>query len=397
MSVRALLLLCGALVAHGCTDAHHACFYWAAVGQCESNGAFMSEQCAASCGLCEAVAAVAVDAAGSSAAVVDGPQLVLLGGRDTFAPLGLQGDTIASITAGASHLMILTAAGHVHTWGDNRAGQLGFMRKASRKPFTERRLTRVFWPAPHAESPAIAVAAGHLHSAAVLADGSLMLWGDNAHGQCGVLADETPVDPSPTEIDMLDTAVAVPMRAPLPGEVVAASCGETHTLALTRDGRVWAFGDNSYGQAGQVTEHAQVTPLAVSLQLEEGEVVERVHAGSFHSLALTSRGAARDANPPRRRAPAPTPRPCRSQAGFSCGATTRTVSWAASARASCIRCSPTAPRSRRRAGPRSQPPLTTSAWRSRRRSRRRRRSSTRRLAPRRSRASSCCRCSRARR
>ena len=33
-----------------------------------------------------------------------------------------------------------------------------------------------------------------------------------------------------------------------------------HTLVLTVDGDVYAFGDNGYGQCGNVTEHVQALP-----------------------------------------------------------------------------------------------------------------------------------------
>ena len=33
-------------------------------------------------------------------------------------------------------------------------------------------------------------------------------------------------------------------------KVLFKSCGETHTIALKKDGTVWAWGYNSYGQLG---------------------------------------------------------------------------------------------------------------------------------------------------
>ena len=72
--------------------------------------------------------------------------------------------------------------------------------------------------------------------------------------------------------------------------VAAVSCGETHTLALTADGRLIAWGDNAYGQLGNVTDRTSSSPFVVPLPLKDGETPTEVHAGAFHSLIVTSTG-----------------------------------------------------------------------------------------------------------
>ena len=54
-------------------------------------------------------------------------------------------------------------------------------------------------------------------------------------------------------------------------------------MALTRDGKVFAWGSNAYGQLGDGTRENRLTPVAVQ-GLED---VISISAGGDHSMALT--------------------------------------------------------------------------------------------------------------
>ena len=301
-----LALLMASLTA-ACRDAREACYLWSTVGECESNQQYMSANCAASCGQCDEDEPVQlVVAAGGAAARPDASALLRDSGDASIVlvrreladiellPLGIvPPDRIVALAAGELHLVMLTANGAVITWGDGRMGQLGRPSSPSRAPFTQRAPGRMSWPLPTPrDAPAVGIGAGHMHSAAVLHGGTLMMWGDNSHSQCGVSFEETPVDDAPLDLEMLDAVVAMPLQVPLPAAAAAAavSCGEVHTLVLTADGDVYAFGDNGYGQCGNVTEHVTTEPLLVPLPLDVGETATAVHAGAFHSLVTTSTG-----------------------------------------------------------------------------------------------------------
>jgi alpha-tubulin suppressor-like RCC1 family protein len=47
--------------------------------------------------------------------------------------------------------------------------------------------------------------------------------------------------------------------------VVAVSAGDGHTLAVTSDGILWAWGDNSYGQLGDGTKEDRLLPVRISI------------------------------------------------------------------------------------------------------------------------------------
>ncbi len=88
-----------------------------------------------------------------------------------------------------------------------------------------------------------------------------------------VLDDESLINPQ--ALDRL-----VPRQAVGLGNVVAIAAG-SHTLALTADGSVWGWGENTYGQVGNGTNQPQLNPVRTSLAVPIGILA----AGWYHSLA----------------------------------------------------------------------------------------------------------------
>lgn len=71
--------------------------------------------------------------------------------------------------------------------------------------------------------------------------------------------------------------------------VGSVSCGSSHTLALSKDGKtVWSFGYDNGGILG----HGDISKVYRPKVIEslKGLVIIKVCAGSFFSMALTSSG-----------------------------------------------------------------------------------------------------------
>jgi alpha-tubulin suppressor-like RCC1 family protein len=176
------------------------------------------------------------------------------------------GVTITQVSAGANHSLAVTSDGRVLAWGDNGVGQLG-------DGTTTTRLTPVEVALP-AGVTITQVSAGNEYSLAVTSDGSALAWGDNSFGQLG---------------DGTTTTRLTPVQVDLPAGVTITqvAAGIEHSLAVTSDGHALAWGDNSVGQLGDGTTTRSSTPVQV--HLPAGVTVTQVSAGS-HSLAVTSDG-----------------------------------------------------------------------------------------------------------
>lgn len=189
----------------------------------------------------------------------------------------LVGDPIVSAAAGANHLLLLGADGRVFAEGASTRGQLGNgvsgegQGVVAVKPGSEL-----------GHRPFVAIATGFDDSFALTDDGRVFAWGLNHDGQLG--------GGNTNELVFQPQMVAT--NGVLKGKkVTAIAAGSLHCLALTIDGRVYAWGNNDSGQLGDGTTNGSRVPVAVEAGgVLAGKVVTAISAGSAFSLALTSDG-----------------------------------------------------------------------------------------------------------
>ena len=65
------------------------------------------------------------------------------------------------------------------------------------------------------------------------------------------------------------------------------SAGSSHSLLLSRQGRVFSFGSNRHGRLGLGDEEARIRPCPLVINNEK---IVQVSAGDAHSLLLSSKG-----------------------------------------------------------------------------------------------------------
>ena len=119
------------------------------------------------------------------------------------------------------------------------------------------------------------ITAGAEDALAISTRARLYAWGGNADGEIG---DGTTTD--------ADTPVRVSLPAGIRTKIVSA--GGRHTLALSTAGQLYAWGYNGDGEFGNGTTASSVTPVAVAFPA--AGAITSLMAGCFHSLALTSDG-----------------------------------------------------------------------------------------------------------
>jgi alpha-tubulin suppressor-like RCC1 family protein len=168
-----------------------------------------------------------------------------------------------SIAAGADHMLSLDESGNVWAWGRNDSGAIGDGSDQDRLlPVRVPRLTNV-----------VALAAGSEHSLALAADGTLWAWGRGDSGQLGLGSTESAYRP---------------VQVPGLSGVIAIAAGEQHSLALRSDGSVWAWGSSDFGQLGTGSMAPSYVPVAVPGLPS----ITAIAAGGYHSLAVATDGTA---------------------------------------------------------------------------------------------------------
>jgi alpha-tubulin suppressor-like RCC1 family protein len=125
------------------------------------------------------------------------------------------------------------------------------------------------------------IVAGNDHMLAI-ANGTLYSWGQNNHGQLGIGTYEDAQLP-----------VKVGGREIFNSDVRTASASAEHSLVLTEDRRLWAFGNGQFGRLGlgHITFLMNIkVPRLVESHHFGGSRISVIAAGHYHSGALTEDG-----------------------------------------------------------------------------------------------------------
>lgn len=221
-----------------------------------------------------------IDAGGHSCAVTTGGgvrcwgnnkdgQLGVGDTRERVYPSAVSGldSGIRSVSVGSHATCALSVAGDVRCWGLNSSGQIGDKTTKTRtKPV----------PVSGLSSGVAAISVGGDHACALSVSGAVSCWGKNRAGQLG---DGT------TKNRTQRTRVSG-----LTSGVTAIAAGASHTCALSRDGKLRCWGENSSGQLGNGGTKDSRKPSAVT-GLKAGVVA--VTAGGNHTCALLKDGAVR--------------------------------------------------------------------------------------------------------
>ena len=171
----------------------------------------------------------------------------------------------AQVSAGQSHSLAVGSDGNLYAWGNNQYGQLGDGTTTSRTTATS--------VAAPAGVKFVQVSAGGSHSMALDRDGNIWTWGNNNSQRLG-----RSTNPANR-----------PGKADTPSGMtfIAVSAGADHSMALDRDGNIWAWGDNTYWQRSPAT--SGWAPEGVGVP---EAAFASVSAGARHSIGLDVNGTA---------------------------------------------------------------------------------------------------------
>ena len=156
------------------------------------------------------------------------------------------------IASGAHHVLALTSDGEVYGWGLNTNGQIAVAQSSTSQHLKPSKIALT--------NKIKTIACGSNTSVVITVSGEVYVWGhdgtrnqhyDNYNGRYYY------GNPNPTKVSSLDLTI---------DKVV---CGNEHTLLLSVEGIIYAFGTNNYGQlgTGTVSNAYQKDPLIIGPEL----------------------------------------------------------------------------------------------------------------------------------
>ena len=182
---------------------------------------------------------------------------------------------------GANHAIAITPHGTLIAAGSNANGRLGIPISTTA---VRKAVELLNFPPPYAEPFSIvSVGAGEHHSIALDDKGRVWAWGYNNWRQLGY-----PYGTAAGQLSQSAVPVLVPFQSGV--SIVEVSTFGSHTLALDTEGKLWAWGDNTYGQCGAAATVGTYISTPVQVSLGSPVTILGISAGKNHSLAITSAG-----------------------------------------------------------------------------------------------------------
>jgi alpha-tubulin suppressor-like RCC1 family protein len=179
---------------------------------------------------------------------------------------------IIDFANGLFHCIARNSSGKVYCWGCNDWGLLGIgsQDESYHKPILNQYLNNEF---------VIDISCGINYSLVLTNCGEVYAWGWNSWGQIGNGCNRDQLKP-------------IKVKGFNGERVVMISCGECHSMALTECGHVYSWGQNNCGQLGIGNNVSLNEPkfVAVIDQNKYNVFIEKISCGSFHSLLLSSDG-----------------------------------------------------------------------------------------------------------
>ncbi|MED6172181.1 hypothetical protein PIB30_047659 [Stylosanthes scabra] len=173
---------------------------------------------------------------------------------------------VQQISSGVRHIALVTRQGEVFTWGEESGGRLGH---GIDKDFGQPHVVEFL-----AVTNVDFVACGENHTCALTTSDELYSWGDGAYN-VGLLGHGT------------DASHWIPKRVsgPLEGhQVISVACGTWHSALATANGKLFTFGDGTFGVLGHGDRESVLYPKEV--QLLSGLRTLKVACGVWHTAAI---------------------------------------------------------------------------------------------------------------
>jgi alpha-tubulin suppressor-like RCC1 family protein len=184
----------------------------------------------------------------------------------------LRDQQIIDFANGDCHCIARNSSGKVYCWGFNLWGLLGIgsQDESYHKPILNQYLNNEF---------VIDISCGAYHSLVLTNCGEVYAWGSNYCGEIGNGCND-------------NQSIPIKVKGFNNEKVVMISCGYYHSMALTKYGNVYSWGDNRFGQLGigNTVDSNEPKFIAVIDENKCNVFIEKISCGFAHSLLLSSDG-----------------------------------------------------------------------------------------------------------
>lgn len=179
--------------------------------------------------------------------------------------------TWAAVSAGVQHTCAVKSDHTLWCWGRNYYGQLGTPFNAGNtqaNPVPGQVGTGHDW---------VSVSAGTDHTCGIKGDGTLWCWGENSVGQIGSTSNLGTYAPNP-----------VPARVGASADWSSVAAGSDVTCGLRTNHTLWCWGSNLDGEIGSSTNVGTTSPNPAPVQVGSATTWAAVSVGANHACAVRS-------------------------------------------------------------------------------------------------------------
>ncbi|MGL4948730.1 MAG: leucine-rich repeat protein, partial [Mycoplasma sp.] len=193
---------------------------------------------------------------------------------------------IAKIELGYYHSAAIDNNGVLYTWGSNTSDQLGDNSSENKD-----RAVRVFENSTFKNSGIKEISLFSNHSLAIDKDGAVHAWGSNSRGQLGIGVEGNKNQP-----------ILIPSNSEFKNSgITQISSSSRNSSALDKDGTMYTWGDNSFGQLGNGDSgEGKISRVPIKVNNNSGTIdspwnfsnenLTQISLGSEHSSALDKNG-----------------------------------------------------------------------------------------------------------